>query len=112
MLKFMVVLYRRKDMSREEFRHHLRDVHGRLAMKLPGLRKYTQNYPALDPQRNAPTWDAIVELYWDDWEAMEAAWASAQGAASDADLKLFADLKLTAWSVVEEYEGEGKSSPL
>ena len=112
MLKFMVVLYRRKDMSREEFRHHLRDVHGRLAMKLPGLRKYMQNYPALDPKRNAPTWDAIVELYWDDWASMEAAWASPQGAASDADRKLFADLELTAWSVVEECEGEIKSSTL
>ncbi len=33
---------------------------------------------------------------------MEAAWASPQGAASDADLRVFADLTSTTWSVVEE----------
>jgi hypothetical protein len=33
---------------------------------------------------------------------MEAAWASPQGAASDADLPAFADLSRTTWSVVDE----------
>jgi hypothetical protein len=33
---------------------------------------------------------------------MEAAWASPEGAASDADLPAFADLKRTTWSVVDE----------
>jgi hypothetical protein len=33
---------------------------------------------------------------------MEAAWASPQGKASDADLPLFVDLTRTTWSVVEE----------
>jgi hypothetical protein len=43
---------------------------------------------------------------------MEKAWASAEGSASDADLMLFADLERTAWSVVEEREGDIKSSTL
>ena len=55
-----------------------------------------------DPSRPHPEWDAIVELYFDSWESMEAAWASPQGAASDADLQLFADMTRTTWSVVEE----------
>jgi hypothetical protein len=76
------------------------------------LRRYQQNYPADDPQRKAPPWDAVVELYWDDWPSMETAWASAEGAASDADLKLFADLERTTWSVVEELGGDIKSSRL
>jgi uncharacterized protein (TIGR02118 family) len=105
MLKFMVVLYRRKGMSSEEFERHLRDIHGPLARKLPGSRKYVQNYPAADATRNAPAWDAIVELYWDDRAAMEAAWSSPEGAASDADLPLFVDMEHTSWSVVEEVEG-------
>jgi uncharacterized protein (TIGR02118 family) len=102
MLKFMVVLYRRAGMSGEEFRHHLTGVHGPLAMKLPGLRKYVQNHVRVDPKRNPPGWDAVIELYFDDWASMEAAWASPQGAASDADLPLFADLTRTTWSVVDE----------
>ena len=100
MLKFMVVLYRRPDLSPAEFRKHLEQVHGPLAQALPGLRKYVQNYICEDPTRN-PGWDAIVELYFDDWAAMETAWDSPQGQASDADLPLFVDLTRSTWSAVE-----------
>jgi uncharacterized protein (TIGR02118 family) len=102
MLKFMVVLYRRSDLSQKEFRRHLREVHAPLAQKLPGLRKYVQNYVCDDPKRMHPEWDAIIELYFDDWETMEHAWSTAEGRASDADLPLFADLTRTTWSVVDE----------
>lgn len=102
MLKFMVVLYRRPDISQEQFRRHLREVHGPLAKKLPGLKKYVQNYVSDDTKREHPGWDAIVELYFDDREVMDKAWDSPEGAASDADLPLFVDLKRTTWSVVEE----------
>ena len=102
MLKFMVVLYRREDLTYDRFRRHLEQIHAPLAKKLPGLKKYIQNHRVDDPKRTHPGWDAIIELYFEDWQAMEAAWASAQGAASDADLPLFADLNRTTWSVVEE----------
>ena len=102
MLKFMVVVYRRPDLTPEQFRQHFEQVHGPLAKNLPGLKKYTQNYVCDDPERESPGWDAIVELYFDNRAAMEAAWASPQGAASDADLPAFADMTRTTWSVVEE----------
>lgn len=102
MLKFMVVLYRREDLTYDHFRRHLEQIHAPLAKSLPGLRKYIQNHCAHDPKRKHPGWDAIIELYFDDGPSMEAAWASPQGAASDADLPLFADLSRTTWSVVEE----------
>ncbi|MFZ0734586.1 MAG: EthD family reductase [Candidatus Sulfotelmatobacter sp.] len=102
MLKFMVVLYRRPDLTPEQFRRHLEQIHAPLAMNLPGLRQYAQNHVIPDPKRNSPDWDAIIELYFDSEEIMEAAWASPQGAASDADLPLFADLTRTTWSVVDE----------
>jgi|SRR5437763_11983913 len=102
MLKFMVVLYRKPDLTLEQFRTHLENVHAPLAKSLPGLRSYLQNHVCPDAKRNHPGWDAIIELYFEDREAMEAAWASPQGAASDADLPLFADLTRTTWSIVEE----------
>jgi uncharacterized protein (TIGR02118 family) len=102
MLKFMVVLYRRPDLGPEQFRKHLEDVHATLAKNLPGLRVYRQNHVSPDPKRPHPGWDAIIELYFDSHTAMEAAWASTQGTASDADLPLFADLTRTTWSIVEE----------
>ena len=102
MLKFMVVIYRRPDLGLEQFRRRLEQVHAPLVKKLPGVRKYLQNYAVPDLKRKHPGWDAIVEVYFDSREAMEAAWATPQGAASDADLPLFADLARTTWSVVEE----------
>ena len=102
MLKFMVVVYRRPELTHEQFRRHMQEIHGPLARNLPDLRKYVQNFVCDDPKRQSPGWDAIVELYFDDFLSMEAAWASPQGAASDADLAEFADLTRTTWSVVEE----------
>jgi len=102
MLKFMVVIYKRPGMSSEEFRRHLTEVHGPLASRLPGLRRYVQNHVRADPKRNCPRWNAVIELYFDDWAAMEVAWASPEGAASDSDLPAFADLTRTTWSVVDE----------
>lgn len=98
----MVVLYRKSDLTFDEFRKHLEEVHARLAKDLPGLKQYRQNFVSPDRKRKHPGWDAIVELYFEDRSTMEAAWASPQGAASDADLPLFVDLERSTWSVVEE----------
>ena len=102
MLKFMVVIYRRPDLTRKQFRRHLQEVHGPLAKNLPGLRKYVQNIVGHDPQRKLPGWDAVAELWFYDWSSMQTAWASPQGAASDADLPAFADLTRATWSAVDE----------
>lgn len=102
MLKFMVVVYKLPTMSEVEFVRYFREVHGPLAVKLPGLKKYRQNFVAADPTRNHPGWNAIIELYWEDRQAMEAAWKSREGLAATADLPAFADLTRTTWSIVEE----------
>ena len=102
MLKFIVVLYKLPPLSERDFAEYLRKVHGPMAEKIPGLRKYIQNYPARDAKRKHPGWNAVVELYFDDWNAMEAAWRSPEGAAATADLANFADLVHTTWSAVEE----------
>ena len=59
MLKFMVVVYQRSDLTPDEFRRHLREIHGPLAMNLPGLRNYIQNFVCADPKRT-PGWDAVI----------------------------------------------------
>jgi uncharacterized protein (TIGR02118 family) len=103
MLKFVVVIYKLPTMSEAEFVRYFRDVHGPLALKLPGLKKYRQNFVAPDASRKHPGWNAVIELYWEDWQAMEAAWKSPEGVAATADLPAFADLTRTTWSVVEEH---------
>lgn len=104
MLKFMVVLYKKPGMSEEEFHRFLREVHGPMALKLPGLRRYVQNHVVKDSKRAHPGWSAIIELYFDDREAMEAAWATPEGEAATADVGEFADLSLSRWSIVTEDE--------
>jgi len=102
MLKFMVVLYRRPDVVPAKFHANLRNEHGPMAERIPGLRRYVQNHVAPDPSRTHPGWDAVVELYWDDWSAMEAGWRSPEGQRATKHLAEFADLSRSTWSVVNE----------
>ena len=102
MLKFLVVLHRRLDISRERFHSILRNEHAAMAERLPGLRRYVQNHVADDPNRKHPGWDAVVELYWDDRPSMEAAWLTPEGRAATDHLAEFVDLDRSRWSVVEE----------
>ncbi len=102
MCKMMVVLYRRTDFTRPRFRSYLRDVHGPLAERLPGLVAYRQNHVQEDPARRDPEWDAIVELWWETGESMEDAWRTPEGQAATDDLAAFVDLSRTTWSLVEE----------
>src|SRR6516165_3476446 len=102
MIKFMVVLYRREDLSAEEFGAALRKVHGPMAERISGLRRYVQNHVAADHSRKHPGWDAVVELYWDDRASMEAAWRSPEGEAATKHLEHFADLFRSTWAIVDE----------
>ena len=102
MVKFMVVLYRRQDLSAEEFAANLRQIHGPMAERIPGLRRYVQNHVAEDPTRTHPGWDAVVELYWDDRASMEAAWRSPEGEAATQHLEDFVDLSKSTWAIVDE----------
>jgi uncharacterized protein (TIGR02118 family) len=102
MIKFMVVLYRRNDISAEEFAANLRNIHGPMAERIPGLRRYVQNHVTSDPSRKHPGWDAIVELYWDNRESMEAAWRSPEGRTATKHLEEFVDLAKSTWAIVDE----------
>lgn len=103
MLKFIVVLNRLAGTTPDQFRHYFKQVHEPLALGIPGLRKYVQNFTLDDPNRKRPKWDAIIELYFDDRPAMESSWASSEGQAATADLAHFADLEHSSWSLVEEF---------
>jgi len=103
-VKFVVVLSKRRDLSEEKFREFFREVHRPLALRIPGLLRHVVNFPAADETRKHPQWDAIVELYFEGREAMEAAWRSPEGVASTLDLEKFADLSRSSWSIVEVEE--------
>ena len=82
MTKVLVVLQKKADLSREEFRRYWRNVHGPIGARMPGVRRYVQNHVLAD---GAP-FDGLAEIWFDSPEAMRAAFTSeaAQEAAHDA----------------------------
>ena len=87
MTKLVVLLTKRAEMSREEFRRYWREVHGPLGAKMPGVRKYVQNHSVAD---GAP-FDGFAEMWFDDAASMQAALASPESAAAGADAPNFVE---------------------
>ena len=101
MIKFIVVGYRRSDLTPEQFRRYFREVHEPLATAIQGVRRYVQNF--VEPnERRHPPWDVVVEFWFDDRETMEKAWCSNEGRRATEDNANCLDLERTRWSVVDE----------
>jgi uncharacterized protein (TIGR02118 family) len=100
----MVLLKRRSDLTTEEFRRYLAEVHRPLVLALPGLRRLVMNYPVADPGGMEPPCDAIAEDWFDSPEAMGAAMGSPEGKAIAHDSPNFLDMAQTHSFTVEEDE--------
>lgn len=91
MILRMGLLTRRPELTPDAFRAHWREVHGPLAVRLPGLLAYHQNpitdaaQRGIDHARGAWALDGISQLWFADAAAMRAAIASASydGVAAD-----------------------------
>ena len=101
MVKVIVLLTRRADMSPEAFGQHLRETHLPLVTKLPGLRRLV-NWVLPDSNGSSPAYDAVAEDWFDDPAAMGAALASPEGQAVAADVPNYLDPSRFALLVVEE----------
>lgn len=104
MLKVMIFLSRHPESSAEAFDHHLRETHAPLVAQLPGLRRLVVNRVQPDPNGPPATWDAIAEDWFDNLEALQAALASPQGQAVNADAATFLDLSKLQFLLVQEDE--------
>ena len=102
MIKVIVVLPRRNDMSREDFQRHLREIHLPLVARIPGMRRLVINWVLPDPSGPAPDYDAVAEDWFDDTQAMEAAFASPEGKAVVDDTPNFLDISRFRLMVTEE----------
>ncbi|MCU1397349.1 MAG: hypothetical protein JWN62_458 [Acidimicrobiales bacterium] len=80
MLKAMILLARRTDMTPEAFRAWWLDEHAPLAAQLPAVRKIVFN--AID---DADDHDGVAELWFDDRQSFDAAYASEIGQRVAAD---------------------------
>jgi uncharacterized protein (TIGR02118 family) len=103
-VKVVVLLPRRSDLSREDFERYLRDTHVPLLVRLPGLRRLVLNWVLPDPNGPAPAYDAVGEDWFDDGQALSAAFASPEGKAVADDTPNFLDMSRFGLLVTEEEE--------
>lgn len=104
MIKAIVLVPRRIDMSREDFERYLRETHQPLLVKMPGLRRLVVNWVLPDPDGPAPDYDLVGEDWFDDPQAMHAAFASPEGKAVIDDTPNFADMSRFRLMVADEDE--------
>jgi len=90
MFKVVFLIKRKAGVSRDEFMKHWTGHHRDMAMKLPGIRHYTQRH--LTSMPNMADFDGIAELTFDSQDAYLESRASAKFNAAYDDGHKFVDL--------------------
>jgi len=72
MVKLVGLLKKRPDMTTEQFIEHWTNVHAKIALEFPGLRKYVINIVDRE-QTPESSIDGFSELWFDDVEALKKA---------------------------------------
>ncbi len=102
MVKFVLLLPRKKGISHAEFLHQWQDVCLPMVRDLPGLRKLVINPVIGQPGAAEPLYDGIAEWWFDDEEAGKAALESPQAKGVIDDMPNFVDMDHFALNVTEE----------
>ena len=104
MVKIVLLLYRRPDLTVDYFRRYWHQTHRPLLERLPGLRRLVLNDVLPGPDGGAGACDGIAEDWFDSLEAMQAAFASPEAQAVSADVVNFLDLSRCQMLMVAEQE--------
>jgi len=104
LVKGVYQLKHRDGMSLDEFRKYWIEVHGNLGSELPGLRRYVQSHLVDDAYLYArPHFDGVAQLWFDNADAMQAAFESPQGKALAEDGPKFTDMSALRMFVAQEH---------
>ena len=104
MIKMVYCIRKKCEMSSEEFLYHWREVHGPLGSRVPGVKRYVQNYVVLDEGRIMQSFDGIVELWFESLDALLLAKRSVEWKTLLEDQRNFADHDNELYFLCEEYE--------
>ena len=102
MVKAIYLIRRKPGMSAEDFHRYWREVHGPIAARIPGLRRYIQCHAIDAGFGDALDYDGTAEVWFDDTEAVHRAVASPEYAAAREDERRFIDLDHTTLIFTEE----------
>src|SRR5690348_4769262 len=97
MVKAIYLIRRKPGMSHDDFHRYWREVHGAIAARIPGLRRYVQCHAVEDGE-----YDGAAEVWFDDMDAVRRAVASPEYAAARADEARFIDLERTTLLFTDE----------
>ena len=104
MVKIVLLLHRRADLSIDDFQRYWHETHRPLLERLPGLRRLVLNDVLPGPDGAPIACDGIAEDWFDSVEAMQAAFASSEAEAVTADVANFLDLSRFQMLMVAEQE--------
>ncbi len=91
-------------MTLSDFRKYWLDVHGPLALKLPGLRRYVQSHLIDDAYLYCePRFDGVAQLWFDDPQSFAAAFESTAGKELAADGAEFIDTAGMRYFMAQEH---------
>ena len=94
MIKILSLLTRKDGMTHDAFVRHWRDIHGPLALSVPGIRRYVQSHIETTRRRadiaeTEVEVDGIAELWYDDEASLRASAATPEAQRLYADGALF-----------------------
>lgn len=80
MIKLIITLNRREGMTFQQFKDYRRDVHAPLLFAIPEadqyIRRFAVSYPVSAPNFPEPSYDAVVEAWFDSIDDLDALYLS------------------------------------
>ena len=99
MIKLVEFLVKKPDLTYDEFAEYWLETHSPLAADLPGVKRYVTSLPT-DPEKSE--YDGVLELYFEDEEALSSAFDSEIGETVLSDAQEFIDVGAGPSTIVEE----------
>ena len=104
MIKLVYCITKKGSLTDQEFFDYWENIHGPIGTRIPRLRKLVQSHRLTIPgDKHRPDYDGMVELWFDDLEALTAARESPEWKASTEDEANFIDHNEVAYFVSEEH---------
>ncbi len=103
MIKLVYCITKKPSLTDSEFSYYWEKIHGPIGARIPGVRKMVQSHRIPVPgDARPPDYDGLVELWFDDVEALLAARTSPEWQASTQDEANFIDHSKVAYFISEE----------
>lgn len=104
MLRYMFFYNKRADLTYDEFKRHIMEIHVPMVSRLPGLKRYQQSFNVnWPPTGDGLQYDGVAELWFESHTAFEAAMGSPEAAVAVEDRPKVLDESTMTMLVVTEH---------